>query len=138
MLVTIRNITTQINLAFSKATFWSQSSFTACLDDLTDLIPDGEIDWDEYAGERWGMILANRDTVAYLNREAPLLLLQSKYQNIENYFQNLVVLYFSDIDTPEYSLDTMLFEKWSNGRSTRGAVDNQSLSASDIWWATIL
>ena len=133
-----RDITNQLQIAFSRADFWRKEQFVEYLKILENSIPESKKDWDEYAGERWGSILAAKKTVAYLNQEFPILLIQKELKTIGNSFKDLVVLNFSHNDIGEYSIDPILFEHWSQGRSKTGGLDAKDLSASDIWWATIL
>lgn len=133
-----QDITAQLKLAFSQSSSWNREKFIKYLDTLEELILNGKKDWDEYAGEKWGSVLVKRKALAYISREFPLLFLQSELAGISNSFQELVILYFSDNDIGEYSIDPNFLEKWSQGRSNTGGLDTQDLSASDIWWATIL
>ncbi|MDV3349822.1 hypothetical protein QGP82_14040 [Leptothoe sp. LEGE 181152] len=134
----IRDITSQIQWAFSKASYWDRKEFMKCLTTLETLIPGSRKNWDEYAGEKWGIILIEGNVLAYVNRDFPLLFIQYEYQSIQDSLDGLVVILFSDHDTSEFALETAIFNQWSQGRSDTGGLNSDELSASDIWWATIL
>ena len=133
-----RDITNQHQIAFSRADFWLKEQFVEYLKILESSISEGKKDWDEYAGERWGSILVGKNTIAYLNQEFPILLIQKEFQTLGNSFKDLVILTFLHNDIGEYSIEPILFENWSHGRSKTGGLDAKNLSASDIWWATII
>jgi hypothetical protein len=133
-----RNITNQLNLALSQSRYWSRDKFIKYLNTITNLVPGGNKDWDEYAGEKWGSILVDNKVAAYINREFPLVFIKAELSNITDSLQDIITINFSDNDTTEYSVDSTFFEKWSEGRSNTGDLDAQNLSVNDIWWATII
>ena len=133
-----RDISNQLQLPISRDDIMRKELFIESQKILENSIPESKKDWDEYAGERWGSIFVAKKTVAYLNQEFPILLIQKELKTIGNSFKDLVVLTFSHNDIGEYSIDPILFEHWSQGRSKTGGLDAKYLSASDIFCATIL
>jgi hypothetical protein len=133
-----KNITDRLKLALSQSSYWDREKFIKYFDTIQNLVPDGNRDWDEYAGEKWGSILVDNKVVAYVSREFPLVFLKAELSNITDSLQDLIIINFSDNHVTEYSIDSVFFEKWSQGRSNTGDLDAQNLSVNDIWWATIL
>jgi hypothetical protein len=134
----IINISNKVNSAFSKSCDWNQEKFLHRLNKIKSLIQGSIIDWDEYAGENWGIILVLDRPIIYINRSYPIALIQEKLKDFELPIDDLEVVIFSELDVEAYCLDSSLFEEWSKGRSKTGDLNNKSLSASDIWWATVL
>jgi hypothetical protein len=133
-----RNIMDRLNLALSQSSYWSRDKFIKYLDTITNSVPDGMQDWDEYAGEKWGSILVDNKAIAYISREFPLVFIKTELAHITDSLQDITTINFSDNHATEYSIDSAFFEKWSEGRSNTGDLDAQNLSVNDIWWATII
>lgn len=131
------DITSVIQSAFSSSP-WKPDEFHAYLNSLTDSTEDGIFDWDEFAGENWARVLIQDQPVIYLHRSAPLVFIQKNLQNIIPKVNSLFYITFLDPDDAIYSLDENFFEQWSHGRSKSGELNANSLSVSDIWWATVL
>jgi hypothetical protein len=134
----IKDISGKVNSAFLKSHLWNQESFLQRLNQLESLIQGATKDWDDYAQENWGIILVNNKPAAFINRLYPLIFIQENLKNIKLPIDDLEVVIFCDPDKEAYSIGSSLFEQWSNGRSKTGGLKENSLSASDIWWATIL
>jgi hypothetical protein len=134
----IVNISNKVNAAFSKSCNWNQEKFLHRLNKVKSLIPGSTVDWDEYAGENWGIVSVLDKPVIYINRSYPIVLIQEKLKDFGLPIDDLEVVIFSEPDVEAFCLDSSLFEEWSKGRSKTGGLNNKSLSASDIWWATVL
>jgi hypothetical protein len=133
-----KNITDQLKLALSQSSYWNREKFIKYFDTIKNSFPNGNKDWDEYAGEKWGSILVDNKVVAYVSREFPLVFLKTEIANVAESLQDIIIIYFSDNNTDEYSIESNFFQQWSQGRSNIGDLDAQNLSVNDIWWATIL
>jgi hypothetical protein len=133
-----KDITEQLKIAFEKSSSWSREKFIEYLNLLGNSVMDSEKDWDEYAGERWATVLLRGEVIAYISKDIPLLFISYEFMHVTKPFEELVVIWFSDNDSAEYSVDSDVFQDWSKGRSKTGGLDVENLSVSDIWWATII
>jgi hypothetical protein len=134
----IRDITNEINSAFSCSLIWDRDKFFTYLNQITHSIQGGILDWDEYAGENWGRVLIQEEPIIYFYRHSPLVFVQQRFRDVVVKYSDLHCIVFSNADEESYSLDANFFEQWSKGRSKTGGLKNNSLSVSDIWWATVL
>jgi hypothetical protein len=132
------NVTNKIQYAMSQKSSWNREKFVDYLDKFAKLTLEGSKDWDEFAGERWGIISSNKTPLVYLNKNFPLAFIQDSLIEKLATFDDLVLLSFQDIHEEIYALDESFFEQWSYGRSKTGELKDTSLSVSDIWWATVL
>lgn len=133
-----RDITAKIQSTFSQTSLWSKEKFCSYLNLFATSTQGATKDWDEYAGENWGRVLVQKQPIVYLHRASPLVFVQEKFQDVVAQYNDLQIITFFDPDEEIYSLNPTFFEKWSQGRSKTGGLKEDSLSVSDIWWATVL
>ncbi|MBW4487870.1 MAG: hypothetical protein KME12_08775 [Trichocoleus desertorum ATA4-8-CV12] len=134
----VKDITNKIIFALSQSSLWNRNKFLTHLEVLAQAVKGGILDWDEYAGENWGRVLTLGEPIVYLHKSAPIIFIQENFQNLVAQSEDLHCLLFSHVDEEIYALDEKFFEQWSEGRSKSGGLKNESLSVSDIWWATVL
>ncbi len=133
----IKDITRQISSVFSHP--WSREEFMMCLCRLEFVVKEGSTVWEENDGEKWATIVVKDKAVAYLHTRYPLLFIREDLldTHLTNTFSHLEAIAFTDRDAELYSIDLIVFERWSCGRSRGGGLKANCLSASDIWWATV-
>lgn len=133
----IKDITNCISSAFLDSLIWDRDKFFNYLNQLAYSIEGGIFDWDENAGENWGRILVQEESIIYLYRHSPLIFVQQEFRYAIAKFSDLHCIVFLDANEEIYSIDRFFLEKWSKGRSMTRGLKNNSLSVNDIWWATV-
>lgn len=141
------DLTSLLRKARSRERHWSEQDFLDLSKYLSAAIPHAHSDWDEGAGEDWSRILAGYRVVAYVRRDAPLVIVLREFIDALGAWGDRVeVVATDDFSAREFSLDPVEgpellpgIQLWTGDAKVaeeRGLVYVGKFSMQELWWAT--
>lgn len=118
----------------------SPDAFNGYLSDLAIATPGGKVDWDDGAGEEWGMIMEGRARVVLvLVRARVAFVRESSASGLAEIFDRYAVVteVVKAWDAQRYRADPEILARAFSPWPIEEDVDFESLSVNDIWWATV-
>jgi hypothetical protein len=129
----LRSILTK---AIAARQLWQSSQVLSALHTLATLIPGGRVDW-EQGGEDWGRVIGRDGSVAALIcARLPLGFISASEVDPASLPRQLTWIQVASMSEAAFSVDKQMLEH-AFGRELSDNVDYNSLSAQDLWWATV-
>jgi hypothetical protein len=128
--------------ARKRAAQWSKDACAEIANFCLDTIPETRLSWDRGAGEDWAGILTDKEPVAIIRVDAPLVFIGDKYINevLSGRLQEkqVVTVAVPDMNARLYKLDISLLDQMFPGETWPfDAVDPNGFSILELHWATI-
>lgn len=115
---------------------WSDRLTTEALRLFSEAVPSSETDWEPE--EAWGMVLHDRQAIAYVSALFPLCFYGTDHHNAFSPIVDrlkLVSIVCSSLDEPAFRVDRAVLEEIWEAEFTP-EIDLERISASDLWYLT--
>ena len=130
---TMMDLTDDFRAAYEKRASWSHELALQVLQRIAQGC-DGTVDW-EQGDEEWGRVLDGDVVVALVRARWPLVLVLESI-DVGQQSSDTVVITYTDIEAPDFRIDP----SWLCSAIERTLTENvnyESISISDLWWATV-
>ncbi len=129
-------LTAVFQQALSKRQSWTRTSFLKNLHEISQIIPQSIVDWDEGVPENWGRIMADDEVLSLVCRRCPIVIIKEKIAQSVGQLENIQTLIVESMSENLFMVDKEVIEELA-GRRVPDNVDYGACSIDDLWWATV-
>jgi hypothetical protein len=132
------DLTNAFRAALQAKDGWSLGQTQRLLHTVQNSLPGGRVDW-EAGNENWGLVLSDKQVVAYVSSLAPLIFIRKDFSDslgkVADVF-GVTCLEYNSIKAFDYKIDRVVLEDFV-GRNVSPNFDYSEMSLQDIWFVTV-
>ncbi len=137
-----KDLTPLLIEALQQLKSWSNRELMNVLSEISQLIPEARINWDREAGEDWLSISVGKKWIGIIRVDFPIAFFNDDYSKLVRKVlksHNVKMIAVNDFSEPSFKLDLSQVKEILPGgwHADPDAVDPNSLSIADFWYATI-